>query len=92
MSAAYSAIVWSLENLPEPATFKMALRPTPPGRHITHAAARPPRGTTAIRQVHIVVDVCQQRVAQRGEDTGFIGAEMSENIKSKALRVSGSCS
>ena len=74
MPAAYSAMVRSLENLPEPATFKIALRAQASGSAYSSLScwsALQVRGQ--VRQVHVVVATCQQRVAQRREDTRFIG-------------------
>jgi hypothetical protein len=63
MSAAYSAIVRSLENRPEWATFRIALRDQTSGS----AYSRATRSLRAyvvrqVRQVHVMVAVGQKRV------------------------------
>jgi hypothetical protein len=66
MSAPYSLIVRSLENLPEFATFKMAVRVprTRIGIQLAQPLVRFEIGPE-VRQVHVVVAACQQRFAQR---------------------------
>ena len=77
MSAAYSAIVRSLENFPEPATFRMALRAQASASAYSsqQPLVRLEIGLQ-VRQVHVVVAVRQQRVAQRSEDARLVAAEV----------------
>ena len=67
----------SLENLPETATFRIALRAQASGSayNSTSSLVRLEIGLQ-IRQVHVVVALRQQRVAQRSEDAGLVAAEM----------------
>src|SRR5215468_5234494 len=67
MSAAYSAMVRSLENLPDPATLRIAFRAQPSAR----LEVRP-----QVREVHVVVAVREQGVSQRLEGPGLVLAEM----------------
>src|SRR6266849_5514815 len=77
MSAAYSVMVRSLENLPELATFRMALR-----AHSSESAYSVTSRRSASRyevnvgQVHVVVAPGQEHVAQRGEHTRLVAAEV----------------
>ena len=93
ISAAYSAIVRSLENLPELATFRIALRAQPVrvGVELDQPPVRLEVGGE-VGQVHVVVAVGQQGVAERIEDPGSCGLKWSEKIRSRAARVSGSLS
>ena len=78
MSAAYSAIVRSLENFPEPAIFKIAF--AYPSIRVVVQVAQLPVGLEIgreVRQVHIMVSTRQQRVPQRFEDARFILAEVA---------------
>ena len=87
-------MVRSLENFPEPATFKIALRAHPSGS--AYRSQSLPVGIEIrrkVRQVHIVVSACQQRVPQRFEDARcIIATEVPEKIWSSAARVSASLS
>ena len=77
MSAAYSAMVRSLENFPEPATFKIALRAQASGSaYSSHSRRSASEIGREVRQVHVVVATRQQRVPQRCEDARFIPAEV----------------
>ena len=77
MSAAYSAIVRSLENFPELATFRMAFsRPCVRiGIQLRKSLVGLKVGRQ-IRQVHIEVPMGQEHVAQRIEDAGLVPAEV----------------
>ena len=86
ISAAYCAMVRSLENLPEPATLRMALR-----AQASRSAIECARCLVGLQigpqigQVHVVVAVRQQRVPQRGEDARLVAAEVHrEKIRSRA--------
>ena len=74
--AAYSAIVRSLENFPEPATFRMALRAHASASEYTVQPLVRLEVGGQVRQMHVVVAMRQQRVAQRSEEAGFVAAEM----------------
>ena len=70
---AYSAMVRSLENFPEAATFRIALRG--PGLGFAIQIHEPLIGLQVglqVRQVQVVVAVGQQRVQDRGEDAGLL--------------------
>ena len=70
-------MVRSLENFPEPATFKIALRAQ--ASRSAYNSTQPLVGFEIgleVRQVHIVVAVGQQRVAQRRKHAGLIAAEV----------------
>ena len=88
-----AAMVRSLENFPEPATFKIALRAqASPSAYSSHSLLVRLQIGFEVRQVHVVVAVGQQRVAQRSEDPGLVAAEMVGEDQVQAARVSGSWS
>ena len=67
----------SLENFPDSATFKMALRAHASG--IAIQCAEPLLRLDVgrqVRQVHVVIAVRQQRIAQRFEDSRLVAAEV----------------
>jgi hypothetical protein len=70
-------MVRSLENIPEPATFKIA--PPSPSFPIREQLARPPvclEMELEVRQVHIVVAARQEAVAPRDEHARLVAAEL----------------
>ena len=86
-------MVRSLENIPEPATFKIA--PPSPSFPARERFARAPvclEIGLEVRQVLIVVAARQEAVAQRGDTPGTSRLKWSEKIRSNAARVSGSFS
>src|SRR5262249_16620353 len=87
------AMVRSLENIPEPATFKIA--PPSPSFPIREQLARPPvclEIGLGVRQVHIVVTARQEAVAQRGEHARLVAVEVVGEDQVNRARVSGSFS
>ena len=83
----YSAIVRSLENLPEFATFRIALRAHAPGSAYNapscflRLAVR-----SEVRQVHVVIAVRQKSIAHRSEDARLVAAEVvgEDEIQSRS--------
>ena len=77
ISAAYSAMVRSLENFPEAATFKIALLAQALGSpYRLHQTLIGLQVGLQVRQVQVVVAVGQERVQNRGEDAGLLRAEV----------------
>ena len=77
MSAAYSAIVRSLENFPELATLRMAFRAQALGSAYNCAElASASQVRRQVGQVHVVVAVREQRLADRREDPRLVAAEV----------------
>ena len=71
---AYSAIVRSLENFPERATLRIALRPHASRSRVEVGHALLRRDVRRqVGQVHVVVALRQQRVADRLEEARLVG-------------------
>ena len=93
MSDAYSAIVRSLENLPEQPTFSYGLTCPTVGVLIKRSNCRLRLSISGqVGQVHVVVAVRQKHIADWAEDAGFITVEVIGKDQIECARVSGSFS